>query len=127
MSGPVFKIKADPRITRFGRFLRKYSIDELPQLLNVVRGDISLIGPRPDLEAMGKDLAQRLPYYTVRNLIKPGLSGWAQIKQDIAPHSLEETRERLAYDLYYLKNRSFILDLTIALKTVKTLLSRTGK
>jgi len=63
----------------------------------------------------------------VRNLIKPGLSGWAQIKQDIAPQSLEETRERLAYDLYYLKNRSFILDLIISLKTVKTLLSRTGK
>ena len=69
---------------------------------------------------MGVKLEKELPYYTVRNLIKPGLSGWAQIKQDVAPQSLEETRERLAYDLYYLKNRSFILDLTIALKTVKT-------
>ncbi|MFA5997735.1 MAG: exopolysaccharide biosynthesis polyprenyl glycosylphosphotransferase [Candidatus Paceibacterota bacterium] len=117
----------DNRITRVGRFLRKSRIDELPQLWNIVRGDISLIGPRPDIEAMGKKLAQELPYYTVRNLIKPGLSGWAQIKQDIAPQSLEETRERLAYDLYYLKNRSFILDLIIALKTMKTLLSRTGR
>lgn len=117
----------DDRITRTGRFLRKSRIDELPQLWNVVRGDISLIGPRPDIVALGKKLAKELPYYTVRNLIKPGLSGWAQIKQDVAPQSLEETRERLAYDLYYLKNRSFILDLTIALKTVKTLLSRTGK
>lgn len=117
----------DNRITRTGKFLRKSRIDELPQLWNIVMGDISLIGPRPDLESMGRDLAQKLPYYTVRNLIKPGLSGWAQIKQDIAPQSLEETRERLAYDLYYLKNRSFILDLTIALKTMKTLLSRTGK
>ncbi|MBI5798364.1 MAG: exopolysaccharide biosynthesis polyprenyl glycosylphosphotransferase [Candidatus Yonathbacteria bacterium] len=117
----------DDRITRTGKFLRKSRIDELPQLWNIVRGDLSLIGPRPDIVAMGKKLAEELPYYTVRNLIKPGLSGWAQIKQDIAPQSLEETRERLAYDLYYLKNRSFILDLTIALKTMKTLLSRTGK
>jgi len=119
--------EGDNRITRTGRFLRRSRVDELPQLWNIVRGDISLIGPRPDIVAMGKKLAQELPYYTVRNLIKPGLSGWAQIKQDIAPQSLEETRERLAYDLYYLKNRSFILDLTIALKTMKTLLSRTGK
>lgn len=120
-------VEGDDRITRVGRFLRKSRIDEFPQLWNIVRGDLSLIGPRPDLEAMGKKLAEELPYYTVRNLIKPGLSGWAQIKQDIAPQSLAETRERLAYDLYYLKNRSFILDLTIALKTMKTLLSRTGK
>lgn len=119
--------EGDDRITRTGRFLRKSRIDELPQLWNVVRGDISLIGPRPDIVALGNKLAKELPYYTVRNLIKPGLSGWAQIKQDIAPQSLEETRERLAYDLYYLKNRSFVLDLIIALKTVKTLLSRTGK
>jgi len=119
--------EGDDRITRVGRFLRKSRIDELPQLWNIVRGDLSLIGPRPDIVAMGRQLAQELPYYTVRNLIKPGLSGWAQIKQDIAPQSLEETRERLAYDLYYLKNRSFVLDLAIALKTVKTLLSRTGR
>ncbi|MFZ2831680.1 MAG: sugar transferase, partial [Minisyncoccia bacterium] len=88
--------EGDDRITRTGRFLRRSRIDELPQLWNVVRGDISLIGPRPDMVVMGKKLAQELPYYTVRNLIKPGLSGWAQIKQDIAPQSLEETRERLA-------------------------------
>lgn len=118
--------EGDDRITRVGRFLRRARIDELPQLWNVVRGDISLIGPRPDIVGLGKKLAQELPYYTVRNLIKPGLSGWAQLKQDLPPQSLEETRLRLAYDLYYLKNRSFILDLTIALKTMKVLLSRTG-
>lgn len=123
----VWVSDGDIRVTRIGKFLRKTRIDELPQLWNIVKGDISLIGPRPDIVALGKKLAQELPYYTVRNLIKPGLSGWAQIKQDIAPQSLEETRERLAYDLYYLKNRSFILDLIISLKTVKTLLSRTGK
>ncbi len=123
----VWVTDGDVRVTRVGKILRKTRIDELPQLWNILRGDISLIGPRPDIVALGKKLAQELPYYTVRNLIKPGLSGWAQIKQDIAPQSLEETRERLAYDLYYLKNRSFILDLIIALKTVKTLLSRTGR
>jgi len=123
----VWVTDGDARVTRVGKILRKSRIDELPQLWNIVRGDMSLIGPRPDIVGLGKKLAQELPYYTVRNLIKPGLSGWAQIKQDIAPQSVEETRERLAYDLYYLKNRSFVLDLAIALKTVKTLLSRTGR
>lgn len=125
--GGVWPKDGDSSITRVGSILRKSRIDELPQLWNIVRGDMSLIGPRPDIIDLGKKLASEIPYYTVRNLIKPGLSGWAQIKQDIVPHSIEETRERLAYDLYYLKNRSFILDLTIALKTMKTLLSRTGR
>ncbi|OHB11959.1 MAG: hypothetical protein A3G46_01870 [Candidatus Zambryskibacteria bacterium RIFCSPLOWO2_12_FULL_39_16] len=123
----VWVTDGDVRITRVGKILRKSRFDEWPQLWNILRGDISLIGPRPDIAALGKKLSQELPYYTVRNLIKPGLSGWAQIKQDIAPQSLEETRQRLAYDLYYLKNRSFFLDLIIALKTIKTLISRTGK
>lgn len=123
----VWPVDGDCSITHVGRFLRKSRIDELPQLWNIVTGDMSLIGPRPDIIDLGKKLANEIPYYTVRNLIKPGLSGWAQIKQDIVPHSVEETRERLAYDLYYLKNRSFVLDLAIALKTVKTLLSRTGR
>ena len=124
--GGVWLTEGDTRVTRVGRFLRRSRIDELPQLWNVVRGDISLIGPRPDIVDLGKKLTQELPYYTVRNLIKPGLSGWAQLKQDLPPQSLEETRLRLAYDLYYLKNRSFILDLTIALKTIKVLLLRKG-
>ncbi|MBI3634229.1 MAG: exopolysaccharide biosynthesis polyprenyl glycosylphosphotransferase [Candidatus Yonathbacteria bacterium] len=117
----------DARVTKVGRFLRKTRIDELPQLWNVVKGDISLIGPRPDIVDLGKKLAHELPYYMVRNLIKPGLSGWAQLKQDSPPQSLEETRVRLAYDLYYLKNRSFLLDLIIALKTIKVLLMRMGR
>jgi len=123
----VWPSAGDARITRVGRFLRATRIDELPQLLNVLRGDISLIGPRPDIIGLGKELAENIPYYTIRNLIKPGLSGWAQIKQDFPPHTLEETRMRLSYDFYYLKNRSFLLDLTIALKTIRTLLSRTGR
>lgn len=122
----VWLTDGDSRVTKVGKFLRKSRIDELPQLWNVVRGDISLIGPRPDIIGLGKQLAEQLPYYTIRNLIKPGLSGWAQLKQELPPQSLEETRLRLAYDLYYLKNRSIVLDFTIALKTVKVLLSRTG-
>ncbi|MDO8493037.1 MAG: sugar transferase [bacterium] len=119
-------VKDDNRITRVGKFLRKSRIDELPQLLNILRGDLSLIGPRPDITDLGLKLREEIPYYTMRNLIKPGLSGWAQIHQDLPPQSVEETKERLAYDFYYLKNRSFVLDMQIALKTIKTLLSRAG-
>ena len=119
-------VKNDPRITTVGNFLRKSRIDELPQLWNVLKGDISLIGPRPEIQKF-VDLYQReIPYYNMRHLIKPGLSGWAQIHHEKPPQSIEETRDKLAYDLYYVKNRSIMLDLEITLKTIKTLLSRTG-
>ncbi len=117
----------DDRITRVGRFLRKSRIDELPQLFSVLKGDMSLVGPRPDIYDLGLQLAEEIPYYVVRNVIKPGLSGWAQIRQKLPPQSLEETKLRLAYDFYYIKNRSLFLDIKIALKTVMTLLSRAGK
>ncbi|MHB8651670.1 MAG: exopolysaccharide biosynthesis polyprenyl glycosylphosphotransferase [Minisyncoccota bacterium] len=123
----VWPTKTDTRVTNVGRVLRVTRLDELPQLWNVVVGDISLIGPRPDIIDLGKKLETEIPYYNIRYLIKPGLSGWAQIKQDLPPHSIEETKIRLAYDLYYIKNRSLVLDIKIALKTIKTLLSRTGK
>jgi lipopolysaccharide/colanic/teichoic acid biosynthesis glycosyltransferase len=119
--------KDDQRITRVGRFIRKARIDELPQLLSVIKGDMSLIGPRPDIYNLGIDLVKKIPYYSIRNIIKPGLSGWAQIKQDVVPQSVEETRDRLSYDLYYIKNRSLFLDLKIALRTIQILLSRTGR
>lgn len=116
----------DARVTKVGRFLRKTRIDEFPQAWNILRGDISLIGPRPDALDLGNSLKAEIPYYSMRNLIKSGLTGWAQTHQDLPPQSVTETRERLAYDFYYLKNRSFLLDLEIALKTIKTLLSRAG-
>jgi exopolysaccharide biosynthesis polyprenyl glycosylphosphotransferase len=116
----------DERITRVGRFLRKSRIDEFPQFWNVLKGDISLIGPRPDISGLGAKLAQNIPYYTMRTIIQPGLSGWAQIKQDLPPQSVEETKLRLAYDFYYVKNRSLMLDIQIALRTLRTLLSRLG-
>jgi exopolysaccharide biosynthesis polyprenyl glycosylphosphotransferase len=120
---------ADNQITPFGAFMRKTRIDELPQLWNVIRGDLSLIGPRPELPVGVAHYEKEIPYYNIRHLIKPGLSGWAQIYHDNHPHhgfGVEQTKEKLSYDLYYLKNRSFWLDIQIALKTIKKLLSRSG-
>ena len=117
----------DNRITRVGKFIRASRIDELPQLWSVVRGDMSLIGPRPDINDLGVKLSEEIPYYKIRNLVAPGLSGWAQIRQELPPQSLEETKIRLAYDFYYVKRRSITLDLKIALQTIKTLLMRVGK
>lgn len=117
-------------VTRVGAFLRKTRIDELPQLWNVVFGDLSLIGPRPEFAEHVKQYSDAVPYYNVRHLIKPGLSGWAQLKHENHPHhgtDVIETRNKLSYDLYYIKNRSFLLDLKIALQTIQILLSQKGK
>lgn len=115
----------DNHVTKVGYILRKSRIDELPQLVNVIKGDISLIGPRPDIVGLGEKLLQEIPYYMTRYTVPPGLSGWAQIQQK-PPQSLSETELRFSYDLFYVKNRSLLLDLRIALRTLKTLLSRTG-
>ena len=123
------KSSKENRVTRVGNFLRKTRIDELPQLWSVLLGDISLIGPRPELPSGVAIYDKEIPYYNIRHLIKPGLSGWAQIHQENHPHHGAEitlTREKLTYDIYYIKNRSFWLDIKIALKTIKALLSRTG-
>ena len=117
-------------ITKVGDFLRRTRIDELPQLWNVITGSLSLVGPRPELPSLTKVYEKEIPYYNVRHIIKPGLSGWAQIYQENHPHHGEaviETKEKLSYDLYYIKNRSVILDLKIAIRTIRTLLSRVGK
>jgi len=117
-------------ITRVGRFLRKTRIDELPQIINVIRGDVSLIGPRPEVPVLVKQYEQEVPYYRVRHLIKPGLSGWAQLYQKDPPKvsaDAQKTRIKLSYDLYYIKNRSLLLDFNIALRTIAVLLSRSGE
>ncbi len=122
-------LKSRHKVTRVGKFLRKTRIDELPQLWSVLRGDLSLIGPRPELPAMVKHYETEVPFYNIRHLITPGISGWAQIYHEAHPHhgtNVEETRIKLSYDLFYIANRSFFLDLKIALKTLKTLLSRAG-
>lgn len=118
------------RITKVGAFLRKTRLDELPQLWNVLKGDLSLIGPRPELPTLVKHYTEEIPYYNVRHLVRPGLSGWAQIYHLQHPHhevATEETKRKLSYDLYYIKNRSVLLDLKIAMRTVKTLLSIAGR
>jgi len=116
-------------VTRVGEFLRKTRIDELPQLWNVLKGDMSMIGPRPELPVHVKTYEKEIAYYNVRHLIKPGLSGWAQLYHKTPPKVMadeKQTKIKLSYDLYYIKNRSFMLDLKIALRTIKTLLSRSG-
>ncbi len=117
------------RVTRLGRFLRKTRIDELPQLWNILIGELSFIGPRPELPSLAKIYEAEIPYYEVRHLITPGLSGWAQIYDYDAPRGaadVERTRRKLSYDMYYLQHRSFGLDLAIALKTLRALFSFSG-
>ncbi|TSC87111.1 MAG: hypothetical protein G01um10148_216 [Parcubacteria group bacterium Gr01-1014_8] len=116
-------------VTRVGSFLRRTSLDEFPQFINILKGEMSLIGPRNDIEGLGKRLSEAIPFYDFRYIVKPGLTGWAQINQkyeqgNISPQSIEETKVRLAYDFYYIKNRSIMLDIIIALKTVKRMVFR---
>jgi exopolysaccharide biosynthesis polyprenyl glycosylphosphotransferase len=118
--------KDSDRVTAIGRMLRGTHLDELPQIVNVLRGDISLVGPRPDFIDFYDQLKDEIPYYSIRTIIKPGLTGWAQVNFP-ATVSAEETRERLSYDLYYLKNRSAVLDLLIILKTIRTVVAALGK
>lgn len=120
---------APNHVTKVGKLLRKTRLDELPQLWNVIRGDLSLIGPRPELPALVKRYADEIPYYNVRHLIKPGLSGWAQLygEHGHGQVATDETRNKLSYDLYYIKNRSFFLDVKIALRTLKILASIAGR
>jgi lipopolysaccharide/colanic/teichoic acid biosynthesis glycosyltransferase len=115
-------------VTPVGKVLRKTRLDELPQLWNVVKGEMSLIGPRPEFPVMVEEYTREIPYYGVRHLIKPGLSGWAQLYGEHGHHSvdLDTTKNKLSHDLYYIKHRSLLLDITIALKTIKKLLTRSG-
>lgn len=130
----IFKFRSmsteeNKKVTRLGSILRKTRLDELPQLWNVLIGDISLVGPRPEIPTLVKKYEQDIPYYDTRHIIKPGLSGWAQMYHENHPHhnaDVEETKRKLSYDLYYIKNRSFLLDLKIALKTMKVLISQKG-
>jgi len=122
-------LKSKLMVTPVGRILRTTRIDEIPQLWSVLTGDLSLIGPRPEFPALVEEYVKNIPYYNLRHLVKPGLSGWAQLYHDNHPHhgtEVEATQEKLSYDLYYLTHRSLMLDTTIALKTIKKLLTRSG-
>lgn len=120
-------IENDPRITKFGGFMRKSRIDELPQLINVLKGDMSFVGPRPERPEIVKGLVGSIPFYGVRNLIKPGITGWDQISGEYHSPSIADTYKKLQYDLFYIKNRTVYLDLSIILKTVRTALGREGR
>lgn len=123
------ELKRGNKTTRVGAFLRRTRIDEIPQLFNVLKGEMSLIGPRPELPALVEIYTREVPHYNIRHLIKPGLSGWAQLYHHTPPKvdaNSAETEVKLSYDLYYLKNRSLWLDIKIALKTIKVLVSRSG-
>jgi lipopolysaccharide/colanic/teichoic acid biosynthesis glycosyltransferase len=115
----------DQRITPIGRWLRRLRIDELPQLLSVLRGEMSLIGPRPERPELEDQLEGAIPHYRMRHWIRPGLSGWAQVCHPYGA-SIEDSRQKLSYDLYYLRNASFPLDLLIVFKTIRMVFSGKG-
>lgn len=121
----IWAAKDDPRVTRAGRFLRATHMDELPQLLNILRGDMSLIGPRPERAEFVTKLEKGIPFYSYRLTVKPGLTGWAQVKYHYTSTD-EEAVIKLYYDLYYIRCRSFKLDLLILLKTVAEVFSLRG-
>ncbi len=112
--------KGDARVTSLGKFLRASHLDELPQLWNVLKGDISFVGPRPERPEIVAQLKEQVPYYEVRLLVKPGVSGWAQLHHR-ADRDLDDVKQKLQYDIYYLKNRSAVLDIAIVIKTVRSL------
>jgi lipopolysaccharide/colanic/teichoic acid biosynthesis glycosyltransferase len=125
-SGAVWARENDNRITRFGQFLRKSRIDEIPQLFNVLMGSMSLIGPRPERPEFVKDLKKVVPYYAERHFVKPGITGWAQVCYPYGA-SVEDAFEKLRYDLYYIKNYSLWLDFKIMFKTVSVMLKKMGR
>jgi sugar transferase (PEP-CTERM system associated) len=123
--GARWATKNDPRVTKIGGFLRKTRIDEIPQLWNVLRGDMGFVGPRPERPEFTQWLSQELPFYYMRTLIRPGLTGWAQVRYGYGA-TLAETKEKLEYDLYYIKHMSLGLDLLIMFETIKTIIRRRG-
>ena len=122
---PVWAAERDARITRVGRFIRRTRIDELPQLFNVLCGDMGVIGPRPERPYFVDQLTPVIPFFSERHRIKPGITGWAQINCPYAA-SIEDAREKLSYDLYYINNQNFALDLVILISTVLVVISKWG-
>ena len=117
----------DTRITRLGKFMRASRLDELPQFINIFRGDMSFVGPRPERPELAEKLEQSIPYYMERHLLKPGITGWDQVSGEYHSPSVEDTYKKLQFDLYYIKNTSLFLDISIFFKTIMTVLSRSGR
>jgi len=124
--GAVWAQKNDSRVTAFGRFLRNSRLDELPQFYNILKGDMSVIGPRPERPEFVADLNKTIPFYQTRHIVKPGLTGWAQVKSRYGS-SYDDSLEKLQYDLYYIKHRSFLLDINIFFKTLSTVIFYRGQ
>lgn len=125
MTGPVWADKNDPRITRMGKLIRRLRIDEIPQFINVLKGEMSLVGPRPERPYFVEKLKKEIPYYSRRLSVRPGITGWAQIKH-VYDQSLDDVTKKLQYDLYYLENMSLRMDLKIIINTISTVLSGKG-
>jgi sugar transferase (PEP-CTERM system associated) len=122
---PIWARDQDERVTRVGRIIRLTRLDEIPQLWNVLRGDMSFVGPRPERPFFIEQLAEAIPFYRQRHAVKPGVTGWAQVKYRYGA-SIDDAREKLRYDLYYIKHMSIIFDLTIVFDTIKVILSQKG-
>ena len=125
-SGPQFAVQDDPRVTRVGRFLRRSRLDEVPQLLNVLRGEMSLIGPRPERPAFVENFKELIPYFAYRHSVRPGITGWAQVSYGYTDDT-NGSLEKLSYDLYYIKHHNVVLDAKILLLTIKTVIQREGR
>ena len=123
--GAQFAARGDKRVTRVGKFIRKYRIDELPQLYNVLRGDMSLIGPRPEQKNLLDELVEEIPLFPFRHSVRPGITGWAQVCQGYA-YDVDSSSEKITYDLFYIKNLSFLLDVTIIVRTIRIMLTGFG-
>jgi lipopolysaccharide/colanic/teichoic acid biosynthesis glycosyltransferase len=124
-NSPVWAKKNDSRITRVGQFIRKTRLDELPQLWNILKGEMSFVGPRPERPVFVKELEEKIPFYSQRHIVKPGLTGWAQIRYEYGA-SIEDALKKLEYDLYYVKNMSIFLDIMTIMETVHVVLFRKG-
>jgi lipopolysaccharide/colanic/teichoic acid biosynthesis glycosyltransferase len=126
INGAVFTTINDSRITSFGKILRKTRLDEFPQFLNILRGDMAIIGPRPERPFFVNEIAEVMPFYETRHVIKPGLTGWAQVNYSYGD-SIDDSLVKLQYDLYYIKHRSIFLDINIIIKTISTILFYRGQ
>lgn len=123
--GAKFATKNDVRITKFGKFIRKFRLDELPQFINIIKGEMSLIGPRPEQTVFTEQFNKQIPFYPYRHAVRPGITGWAQVSQGYAA-TVEQTEQKVEYDLFYIKNFSIWLDFLIVSKTIKTILTGFG-
>jgi lipopolysaccharide/colanic/teichoic acid biosynthesis glycosyltransferase len=123
--GAQWAVEDDPRVTKVGRFLRLTRIDEIPQLWNVLKGDMRFVGPRPERPEFVKILAEQIPYYQLRHIVPPGITGWAQVRYRYGA-TVDDAKRKLTYDLYYIKHASLALDLLIVFETLKTVILRRG-